>query len=92
MNSQNINFATKEQVDHLEKEQVDIKADMKIMQHDISAIKETMATKTDLANLRTNIVVDIANLRTDLTNVKYDIVKWIFPMFIAIILTILFKK
>lgn len=80
MEQYQLDYATKEQVGHVEQEQVNIKADIKVMQHDISSIKEAMATKTD-----------IANLRADLANVKYDILKWIVPMFLGIILATLYK-
>lgn len=60
------NFATKEQVDILEKEQSDIKTDLALIKTDIANIKQTMTTRTDLAEL------------------KIDLLKWIMPMFITI--------
>ena len=60
-NSNNVeNFVTKEQFTHLEKEQSDIKTDLAV-------IKQTMATKTDLAEMKT------------------DILKWMIPFFLTII-------
>jgi len=46
------NLVTKEQFVHLEKEQSDIKTDLAV-------IKQTMATKTDIAELRTELKSDI---------------------------------
>lgn len=46
------NLITKEQFSHLEKEQGDIKTDLAV-------IKQTMATKTDIAELRTELKSDM---------------------------------
>jgi cob(I)alamin adenosyltransferase len=51
------NYDTKGQLAHVEREQVDIRADIKIIQHDITAIKENMATKTDFVFLNAEIRV-----------------------------------
>ena len=56
------NFATKDQLYQLEKEQVDIKADIKIIQHDIIIIKETMATKSDIAEMKSSILKWVISL------------------------------
>jgi hypothetical protein len=45
-------FVTKEQFGHLEKEQGDIKTELAV-------IKQTMATKTDIAELRTELKSDM---------------------------------
>lgn len=66
------NFATKEQLYHLEKEQVDIKADIKIIQHDILVIKETMATKSDIAEVKNNIA-----------EMKNSVLTWVISLFIG---------
>lgn len=67
----------KDQVDALEKEQTDIKTDIKIIKNDIAGIKE---------NIKENMAT-----KRDLMDVKYDILKWIIPMFLGILLTILLK-
>lgn len=46
------NLVTREQFVHLEKDQSDIKTDLAV-------IKQTMATKTDIAELRTELKSDI---------------------------------
>ena len=46
------NLVTKEQLDHLEKDQGDIKTDLAV-------IKQTMATKIDIAELRTELKSDM---------------------------------
>jgi hypothetical protein len=50
------NFATKEQVDILEKEQSDIKTDLVIIKTDIANIKQTMATRADLMELKIDLL------------------------------------
>lgn len=67
-NSNNVeNLVTREQFVHLEKEQSDIKTDLAV-------IKQTMATKTDIAELK----VSIAEIKT-------DILKWMIPFFLTIV-------
>jgi chromosome segregation ATPase len=55
MKSPSENYDTKGQLAHVEREQVDIRADIKIIQHDIVAIKENMATKSDIVTVRSEI-------------------------------------
>ena len=47
--------STRREMEHLGKEQTDIRADIKILQHEISSIKATMATKTDLQLLEVKV-------------------------------------
>ncbi len=58
----NENYVTKEQFSHLEKEQSDIKTDLAV-------IKQTMATKTDISE------------------VKSDILKWMIPLFLTVLIS-----
>ena len=58
----NENYVTKEQFAHLEKEQSDIKTDLAV-------IKQTMATKSDLAEMKT------------------DILKWVIPLFLTVLIS-----
>lgn len=41
------------------------------------------ATKADLAELKTELKIDIAQLRTEISNVKYELVKWQIGLTIA---------
>ena len=59
------NFAKEEQVDVLEKEQFDIKID-------VAVIKQTVATKSDVADLKTELKTDIANLRRDMADLRTE--------------------
>jgi hypothetical protein len=61
------NLVTKEQFVHLEKDQGDIKTDLAV-------IKQTMATKTD-----------IAELKVSMAEIKTDILKWMIPFFLGIV-------
>lgn len=45
------------------------------------------ATKTDIVDLK----IAISNINTQIANVKIDILKWILPFLMAIILAIFFK-
>lgn len=58
-------LVTREQFVHLEKEQNDIKTDLAV-------IKQTMSTKTDVAELKMELKEDISELRNEL---KEDISK-----------------
>lgn len=54
-----------------------------------------VATKTDLAELKTELKTDIANLRTEMKADKTDTIKWVVGVFIALALMIIglyFKK
>lgn len=63
-------FATEEQVNLLEKEQLGIKTDLVV-------IKQTMATKSDLAELKTELKTEIKEIKTD--------IKWIMILLVAIL-------
>ncbi len=64
------NLATKEQVGILEKEQFDIKTDLAV-------IKQTMATKSDLAELKTEIIGEIIGIKTNM--------KWVITLLLGIL-------
>ena len=78
------NLATKEQVRAIEKE--------------IEHIKERMATKEDLANLRAELKEDVANLNTKIESIhtkiesiKFDLLKWLIPFLVGIVIAIFAK-
>lgn len=59
LDNSNEEFISKEQINHLEKEQTDIKTDLAV-------IKQTMSTKSDLAEVKTELKTEIAGLRADI--------------------------
>jgi hypothetical protein len=60
--------------------------------------KDILATKEDLANLKTGLMVEIEKVRTEMQKVKADIIKWMFLFWIGqlasliAILQIFFRK
>ncbi len=52
--------------------------------HDLS----NLATKEDIANVRG----EISNVRGEIKDVKFDILKWIIPLILGLMLEIWFKK
>ena len=46
-------------------------------------MREEVATKTDLAAVRTQLAADIAAVRTELAMVKHDILRWMVGMAFA---------
>lgn len=64
------------------------KSDLALVKKDVEYIKEQMATKADMANLRSELKSDISNLKSelkddisdlkdDIAHFKSDIIKWI---------------
>lgn len=86
------NHNTKGQLAHVEKEQVDIKADIKIIQHDIVTIKENMATKADILVLNHKIETTENKLEARIEKfeaaMKNDI-GWLKAINIAVLATVL---
>jgi chromosome segregation ATPase len=77
----------------------ELKTDIAVLKTEIINIKENMVTKVELANLRTELKEDITKVRTELAgvregiaNVTKDMLKWIIPMLLAILLATWFKK
>lgn len=69
INYANNTFVKKDEFAHLEKEQVQIKIDIEV-------IKQTMATKADLAEIK-----------TEMLKMKTEILKWTIPFFITVMLS-----
>ena len=67
------NYSSKGQLAHVEKEQVDIKADIKIIQHDIVTIKENMATKSDIIGLNSKINGIESTIKADISGVRSEL-------------------
>ena len=88
-------LATKEQLVDLKKDISDFRAELK--QDDIelkSELKQDTANlktelKQDITELKIELKQDVAELKTEIANIKYDILKWIIPMFIGIIASII---
>ncbi len=93
-------LATKEQIAIVEsyiKEQINsLKKDVALIKQEVDYLKANMATKADLATLRSQLKEDLATLRselkeditglkTEMANVKYDIMKWMIPLFISVL-------
>ena len=74
------NLATKEQVKALENKII-------IVEKEIEHIKENMATKEDIANINTKIEA----INTKIESVKFDLIKWLIPFLIGIIIAIVLK-
>ena len=47
------------------------------------ALREEVATKTDLAAVKTELAAQIATVRTDLAAVKHDLLRWMVGMAFA---------
>jgi actin-related protein len=45
--------------------------------------KDILVTKTDLANLKTELMVEIEKVRTDMNKIKADIIKWMFIFWVG---------
>jgi chromosome segregation ATPase len=97
-------LATKEQIFVLEKDIKSIEEDIKSIEEDIKSMKEElksirveMATKDELKSLRDEMKNFVTKdefysyVRSETTAVKTDILKWMIPMFLAIMLQLFFK-
>ena len=73
INYANNTFVKKEEFAHLEQEQTQIKIDIEV-------IKQTMATKADLAAMKTEISKEIFTIKTEL-------LKWTISLFAGAILS-----
>jgi predicted nucleic acid-binding Zn-ribbon protein len=88
-------FVTKDQFTKLQHE-------VDLIKQEIRYIKENMVTKaefaefrsdvkTEIAEIRSEIKTEIAEIRSEIASVKFDILKWIIPFLIGIIIAIFAK-
>ncbi len=84
-------------VKSIEKDVKILQQDVKLLEQDVKSIRVEMATKDDIKSLRDEMKNFVTKdefysyVRSETTAVKTDILKWMIPMFLAIMLQLFFK-
>jgi chromosome segregation ATPase len=86
-----------EDIKSIEEDIRSIEEDIKSMKEELKSIRVEMATKDELKSLRDEMKNFVTKdefysyVRSETTAVKTDILKWMIPMFLAIMLQLFFK-
>ncbi len=89
--------ALEKDVKSIEKDVKILQQDVKLLEQDVKSIRVEMATKDDIKSLRDEMKNFVTKdefysyVRSETTAVKTDILKWMIPMFLAIMLQLFFK-
>lgn len=89
--------ALEKDVKSIEKDVKILQQDVKLLEQDVKSIRVEMATKDDIKSLRDEMKNFVTKdefysyVRLETTAVKTDILKWMIPMFLAIMLQLFFK-
>ena len=82
-------LATKDQVNALAKDVTVLEkvVEEKATKEQVAALERNMATKADIAS----VMAEISSVRSEIAAIKFDILKWIIPFLMGIIIAILIK-
>lgn len=87
-------LATREQVAEVKS---DLQKEIATTREQISEVKTEIAQldsklSKEISEVKSDLQKDIAGIRAEIKQSKIDMLKWIFPMFITILIAIFFKR